>query len=186
MVRLALPADTVQFYNDGPEAPLTHERVIVEWEYRQAFAKAAGEVVQWDMPDPDAIQAAREARQRARLAAEVRVESSILYRHPHLDSEQIVYRKGHEAMAARTRGRCQALEMAKQLWWELSDAGVSDQAIRDSIMRPWFHDVADWAMKETKRYRVVPPPRPEDFMTGDQRRHARKEGERQSATDAGR
>lgn len=170
MVRLALPADTVPFYNDGPEAPSTHERVMVEWEYRQAFARAAGEVAQWTAPDLDAIQAAWDARERARSAAEVRVDCSILYGHPHLDSEQIVYRQGHEAMAARTRGRCQALVMANRLWRKLSDAGMSHQAIRETIMQPWFYEVADWAMRETKRYRVVPPPRPEDFMTGDQRR----------------
>ena len=134
MATLALPADTVRFYNDGPEHPLTGPQQVAEWHYRNAFHSGAKEVVAWDMPDPDAIYHAWEARAQAREAAEVRVSSSILFGHPHLESEQIVYRIGHEVAASRTRGRCQALEMAKQLWWELSDLGMADQQILQAAM----------------------------------------------------
>ena len=168
MATLVLPADTVRFYNDGPENPLTGQLQLAEWNYRDSFLAAAREVIEWDMPDPDAIYDAWEARVRAREAAQVLVPSSILFGNPDLDSEQIVYRLGHEAEASRTRGRCQALEMAKQLWWELGDAGMADEQILDSIMKPWHDEVATWALTKIDQS-LVPPPRPEDFLTPEQR-----------------
>ncbi len=170
MVRLALPPGTVQFYNDGPEAPRTPELQLAERHYRDAFLAGAREVVKWTLPNVFLIYRAWDERHSARSAAEVRVESSILYGHPHLESEQIVYRVGHEVAASRTRGRCQALEMANQLWWELRQGGVNDRQIVDSIMKPWLDKVQIWALARIDSQRVVPPPRPEDFMTGDQRR----------------
>jgi hypothetical protein len=35
MATLFLPANTVRFYNDGPEAPQTPELQLAEWHYRQ-------------------------------------------------------------------------------------------------------------------------------------------------------
>lgn len=168
MATLVLPADTVRFYNDGPENPLTGQLQLAEWNYRDSFLAAAREVIEWDMPDPDAIYDAWEARVRAREAAQVLVPSSILFGNPDLDSEQIVYRVGHEAEASRTRGRCQALEMAKQLWWELGDAGMEDEQILQSVMKPWLDEVATWALTKIDQS-LVPPPRPEDFLTPEQR-----------------
>lgn len=170
MATLALPADTVRFYNDGPEHPRTGPQQVAEWHYRSAFHAAAREVIAWDMPDPDVIDEAWESRARAREAAEVRVPSSILFGNSDLDSEQIVYRADHEVEASRARGRCQALEMAKQLWWELGDAGLDDEQIRSSIMAPWHNKVAMWAMRKIDPKFIAPPPRPEEFLTVEQHR----------------
>jgi putative DNA primase/helicase len=186
MATLFLPADTVRFYNDGPEAPQTPELQLAEWHYRQAFLAGAREVASWSVPNVFALAQIWDERAEARRAAEVRVASSILFGHPHLDSEQIVYRVGHEVAASQTRGRCQALEMAKQLWWELGDAGLGDQQIRDSIMKPWLNAVVVWAGRVIDPRRVDPPPRPEDFLTGDQRRmlEAAKEAPKPPAAKA--
>jgi hypothetical protein len=170
MATLFLPANTVRFYNDGPEAPQTPELQLAEWHYRQAFLAGAREVAGWSVPNVFSLAQIWDEREAARLAAEERVPSSILFGHPHLASEQIVYRVGHEIAASRTRGRCQALEMAKQLWWELGDAGLSDQQIRDAIMKPWLNAVVVWVGRAINPQRVDVPPRPEDFLTGDQRR----------------
>lgn len=169
MPTLALPANMVRFYNDGPEVPLTGPLQLAEWNYRNGFFGGAREVVKWDMPDPDEIEEAWEARRKAREAAQLLVPSSVLFGDPGLDSEQIVYRVGHEVEASRTRGRCQALEMAKQLWWELGDVGMHDEQILQSIMMPWHDSVAIWALSKIDQ-RLVPPPRPEDFLTAEQRR----------------
>lgn len=170
MVMLRLPPDTTQLYNDGPDFPLTGPLQLAEWNYRDAFLAGAREVIAWDMPDPETIQEAWDARKQAREAAQVLVPSSILFGHPHLESEQIVHRVGHEALASRTRGRCQALEMAKQLWWKLGDVGMEDRQILNSIMKPWYDKVAIWALTKIEPKRLVPPPRPEDFLSASLRR----------------
>lgn len=170
MATLALPNDTVQFYNDGPSIPTTGPLQLAEWHYREAFWKAADEVSLWTIPKILTICEAWDARDRARLAAEVRVPSSILYCNPLLESEQIVYRVGHEVEASRTRGRCQALEMAKRLWWELNDLDMADDVILATVMRPWLARVHQWAINGTYAPRLVPPPRPEDLLTNEQRR----------------
>ena len=75
--------------------------------------------------------------------------------------------------------------MANQLWWDLDDAGRGDQ-IRDSIMKPWLNAVVVWASGVIDPQRVDPPPRPEDFLTGDQRRmlNAAKESPKMPAAKA--
>ncbi len=170
MVLLTLPSDTVRLYNDGPEPPQTPELQLAEWTYRNAFVTAAREVAGWSLPNVFTISEARDARESARIAAEVCVPSSVLFSHPTLESEQIVYHAGHEVEAARTRGRCQALAMAECLWWQLCDAGLDHQQIRTSVMLPWLDQVEIWAVMGIESQRVVPPPRPEDFLTGSQRR----------------
>ncbi len=86
---LALPPDTVQFYNDGggpPKTPLLQE---AERAYRESYLAGAREVLTWDMPDPEVIDEAWQARKRARRAAEVFVPSSFMLGDPSMDSEHV-------------------------------------------------------------------------------------------------
>lgn len=170
MVTLNLPPKTVHLYNDGPEAPTTKALRLAERNYREAFLAGAREVVAWDMPDPEMIDDAWESRRQAREAAHVVVTSARLFGIPHLDSDQIVYRAGHEAEASRTRGRCQALEMAKQLWWELDEDLMTDEQVLDAIMKPWCRAVEGWAQSKVDPKYIDPPPRPEDFLSTEHRR----------------
>ncbi len=49
--------------------------------------------------------------------------SSFMFGDPRMDSEQIVYREGHDIDAALARGKHQAVELARQCWDELADQG---------------------------------------------------------------
>ncbi|MBM82292.1 MAG: hypothetical protein CMJ78_17130 [Planctomycetaceae bacterium] len=124
-----MPADTVQFYNDGPKRPLTGAQQVAESHYRQRFLAGAHEVIAWRTPDSNAINDAWGQRRRVRHAAEVHVPSSVLFGHPHLTGEQVVYRRGHEVEASRSRGRCQALEMARRQWEDLHSAGMENSEV---------------------------------------------------------
>jgi hypothetical protein len=86
MATLTLPADTVRFYNDGPDFPTTPLLMEAERAYRAAFAEAAGVVAEWDIPDCELIEAVWQDRRAARDRAEVLVSSAELYGNPELDS----------------------------------------------------------------------------------------------------
>ena len=51
-----------------------------------------------------------------------------MYGDPNMDSEQIVYREGHDIDAALARGKHQAVELARQCWDELADQGFPEDA----------------------------------------------------------
>jgi hypothetical protein len=140
----------VRFYNDGPDWPTTPELFAAERAYCGAFLAGAREAAQWSIPDIEAIEDARQARQKTREAAEV------------LAGEQIIYRAGHEVAAARARGRHQALEIAAQVWERAADRGLSDEQIADEVIGPWAANVARWATKEIDPAKIVVPPRPDD------------------------
>jgi hypothetical protein len=143
--------ELVRFYNDGPDWPTTPERrLAAEQAYRDAFLAGAREAATWPFPDVEAIENARQARQKTREAAEV------------LAGEQIIYRAGHEVEAASARGRHQALEIAAQGWERAADRGLSDEQIADEVIGPWVANVARWAAKEIDPARITIPPRPDD------------------------
>ncbi len=166
----ALPPNTVRFYEDGPDWPTTPERTEAELAYRESFVAAASEVAEWAAPDKDAIEQAWDERRQASRDAEVLVSSAELFGVPELNSEQIVFRVGHEVAASRTRGRVQAMEMARQLWWKLCEAGATHAQVARSVMLPWHEAVEAWATLEIDPKRIVPPPRPEDSVTEGFRR----------------
>ncbi len=165
----AFPPDTVQFYNDGGGPPKTLLLQEAERTYRESYLAGAREVVTWDMPDPESIDEAWQARKRARRSAEVFVPSSFMFGDPSMDSEQIVYRVGHEIEASRTRGRCQALELAKDIWWRLGDVGFTDDEVLSQVMRPWLADVELWARRPIAPDMWDVPTGPDDFLTDAQR-----------------
>jgi hypothetical protein len=142
--------ELVCFYRDGPDWPTTPKLLDAERAYRAAFAAGAREAAQWPFPDIEAIEDARQARQRAREAAEVVV------------GNQIVYRAGHEVETASARGKHQSLEIAAQVWERAADRGLSDERIADEVIGPWVETVARWAAKEIDPAKIVVPPRPDD------------------------
>lgn len=119
MVALALPADTVRFYNDGPAFPTTPLLQEAEREYRDAFSIGASATASWKEVPDDLLEAVWRTRREVRRRNEVFVPSSVMFGNPDMDSEQIVYRIGHEVEASRARGKVQALEIARQCWESL-------------------------------------------------------------------
>jgi hypothetical protein len=170
MSTLTLPGETVQFYNDGPDWPTTPLLQEAERAYREAYAEGARDVAEWDMPDPEMIDEAWQERRLAKRDAELIVPSAVVFGEGPWRGEQIIYRAGHEVAASRTRGRCHALELAKQLWWDLDDVGVADEEVIETIIKPWVQKVQEWAREEIHAKSLSPPPRPEDFLTEAQNR----------------
>lgn len=179
----ALPADTVQFYNDGPDWPTTALLQEAERAYREAYAEGARDVAEWDMPDPEMIDEAWQERRRVRSDAELVVPSAVVFGEGPWRGEQIIYRADHEVAASRTRGRCHALELAKQLWWDLDDAGVTDEEVIETIITPWVAQVQEWAREEIHPATISPPPRPEEFLTEAQNRMLDPKSQTQSIAE---
>lgn len=154
----------VQYYHDGaclfdPHliqlapawVPPEHVAIMAEQAYRDAYLAGAREAAAWDFPDIEAIEAAYQARRRAREAAEAGV-----------DKGRVLYRAGHEVEAARSRGRHHALEFAAQAWERFSDQGWPDERIAREIIAPWLPNVEQWAAGDIEPTRAVMPPRPDD------------------------
>jgi hypothetical protein len=81
-----------------------------------------------------------------REQAQVLVASSVFYRDPRLDGEQIVYVAGHEVEASRTRGRVPGFEFVRQCREELEKAGVAAGHIGPMIIMPWLTHVCPFAL----------------------------------------
>jgi hypothetical protein len=169
MATLALPADTVRFYNDGPDFPSSPLLLDAERAYRQAFAEAANLVAEWTTPDHEAIDAAWRDRRDARTKAEVLVSSAALFGNPELDSEQVLYRAGHDVEAARHRGRVQAFELAVQCWESLENQGVYEEAAGPLVMRPWAERVREWSLSKIDSATITGPPSPEECIDAGRR-----------------
>jgi hypothetical protein len=66
------------------------------------------------------------------------------------------YRPGHEAPAARLRGRHHALAYVAQSWDEVSDFDTFDHL----VLPAWLAAVEMWAQKPIRPRIISPPPRP--------------------------
>lgn len=161
-----IEASTVRFYNDGPEFPTTELLKVAERGYRAAYLRGAQAAAKWTEPDEDAIEDAWEERRDARRKAQVYVPSAILFGDPSMESEQILYRPAHEPRASQARGRCQALEVARQCWDAFTDSGVPGSFVREKILVPWLAKVEKWSA-EPVTDRLVTPPMPEDRLDED-------------------
>ncbi len=83
-----------------------------------------------------------------------------------MDSEQIVYREGHDIDAALARGKHQAVELARQCWDELADQGFPEDDIAPLVFRPWYEAVLKWAIGPVEPKKISAAPRPEEFVAG--------------------
>ena len=73
-----------RFYNDTGDLPTTPLLAEAERAFRDAFLVGAREASEWDFPNVDAVEAAREAREEARCQAEVLVTSGEAFQRPFL------------------------------------------------------------------------------------------------------
>ena len=169
MVALALPADTVRFYNDGPDFPTTPLLVEAERAYRDGFRCIAHLAPRWKHPPDDLRESLWRSRKDLRRQAEVLVPSSVMFGRPEMDSEQIVYRAGHDVAAARARGKVHACEFVMQCWEELAAHGISDEAVGSLVLKPWNDKVQEWAKEEIDPARIAIPPRPEECIPEEHR-----------------
>jgi hypothetical protein len=161
MTTLTIPSELVRFYNDGLEFATTPILVEAEQAYRSQFAEAASIVATWhDGPDYWAIEAAWEARRKARSSAERLVPSAELYGQPEMESEQVLYCSDHEIAAASARGRVQAFEIAVQDWEHLENEGVPTEVIGRLVMKPWSDRVRLWSRREIDSTTIELPPMP--------------------------
>ena len=159
-----LPAHTVPFYNDGPDAPWTPILAEAERAYRHAYSIGAWQTLRWQEPDDELIEKLWLARKAERQLAEVYVPSSFMYGDPNMDSDQIVYREGHDIDAALARGKHQAVELARQCWDELADQGFPEEDIAPLVFRPWYEAVLKWATGPVEPTKISAAPRPEEFV----------------------
>ncbi len=160
----ALPPDTVQFYNDSLDFPKTPLLMEAERAYRFGFMAAAAATSRWRSPDEEFIESLRRSRKDMRRRAEVLVPSSVLFGNPDMDSDQIVYRAGHDVNAANARGKHQAVEIARQCWEALEDEGYPEEQLAPLVLGPWIAQVRVWANEPIEPNRMIPPPRPEECI----------------------
>jgi len=141
----AKPDELLPSYEDGmldADHPLWEQ---AERAFRDAFLAAAQEASEWDSPDFEAIDAAREARREARERAQV--ERNGLY----------YYVPGHEIDAARTRGRHHGLVFVEQAW---EHPLASDRLPFE--LPAWYTRVARWTAEPLTPGKYSCPPRPDD------------------------
>ncbi len=169
MVTLALPADTVRFYNDGPDFPTTPLLTEAERAYRDGFRCVANLAPGWKRPPDDLRESLWRSRKDLRRQTEVLVPSSVMFGRPEMDSEQIVYRAGHDVAAARARGKVHACEFVMQCWEELEAHGIPDEAVGPLVLKPWNEKVQEWASEEINPKSISIPPRPEECIPDEHR-----------------
>lgn len=133
----------------------------VEREYRDAYRCAAGEVVDWCCPSFFDVFDAETSRRVAKDSMTVMVKLSA-----DDDTYYVCYRKGHEAMAARTRARHNAFLHAAKVWSCLSMLGVRHADIKSKFVIPWYAAICAWSRSEDLSPYL--PPRMCDPVTDDQ------------------
>lgn len=161
--------NTVRSYNDGPEFPTTPLLQEAESLYRTYYCFGAASTIHWLRPDVERIEQVRKTRQEVKRQAEVRVPSSVMFGNPDMDSEQIVYRTGHEIKASLARSQNQALEVALQCWELLQVRGMPLREIAHRVFRPWVEQLRVWADIPIDPKRIMIPARPEEFIPDEYR-----------------
>lgn len=161
--------NTVRSYNDGPEFPTTPLLQEAENLYRTFYCLGAASTIHWLRPDFERIEQVRKTRRDVKRQAEVRVPSSVMFGNPDMDSEQIVYRAGHEIKASLARSQNQALEVALQCWELLQVRGMPLREIAHRVFRPWVERLRVWADNPIDPKRIMIPPRPEEFIPDEYR-----------------
>ena len=161
--------NSVRSYNDGPEFPTTPLLQEAEGLYRTYYSLSAASTIHWLRPDEERIEQFRKTRREVKRQAEIRVPSSVMFGNPDMDSEQIVYRAGHEIKASLARSQNQALEVALQCWALLQVRRMPHLDIARRVFRPWVEQLRVWAKTPIDPQRIMIPPRPEEFIPDEYR-----------------
>lgn len=152
-------------YNDGPDFPTSPLLQQAEQAYREAYLLAVREAVRWSVFSKRILRAAWDERERVREQAEIWVPSALLLGDPLMESEQIVYRKGHEIAASRARGRVQAFEMIEQTQSKLFEAGYRGVTIRERVIKPWReYRIEPWAVTPIDPMKLDMPRWPMEWL----------------------
>ena len=160
-------AQVVSIYDDGagwPNATAEKERA-----FRQGFLEEARRVVrEWTNPDDATFdpfgeeQAARQLRLRTK-------ERYTIYRPGYgpncagRKTYHVGYWPGHDAPAARLRGRHHALAYVTQSWDDVRDFDAFDKL----VLPAWLAAVERWAQEPIKMGLTIAPPRPLSIMRAD-------------------
>ncbi|MCL4211250.1 MAG: AAA family ATPase [Phycisphaeraceae bacterium] len=142
-----------RWYDDGPSSKRYDgsDPIEVERAFRAAFIDAAREVAAWGEPACDVVEAAWAVRREAYEGARVLVPSADYFgitdkgQRARYIGEQVVYRLGHAVVAARARGRHQAVAMTFDAWLRLSGRGLADEQIVEVLIPAWLAEVEAWA-----------------------------------------
>jgi hypothetical protein len=159
-----LPAIHEPFYRDGPTWPHEPGRDAIERAYRDAFHVAAREAALWTKCDDGQVKAAWTERHKARKDGRIVLPDGVYG-----------YEPSHEVEAARTRGRVQALEFARECREKLAKEQVPEEFVRSFVLKTWSQAVGHWALTPLA-LTVCPPPHPLCELTEDQRRALRTLG----------
>ncbi|MBM4020291.1 MAG: hypothetical protein FJ288_18550 [Planctomycetes bacterium] len=143
-------------YDDGagwPNSSIEKERA-----FRQGFLEEARRVVrEWPGPDNEAFDPFGEEEVAHRLRLRVRERYSVYGRgDAGRKTYHLGYRPGHEAPAARLRGRHHALAYVTQSWDEVTDFDTFDNL----VLPAWLAAVEKWAVQPFHPDAPEPPPRP--------------------------
>jgi hypothetical protein len=164
-----LPEGTVALYDDGPNHPETPVQHQAEAAYRAAFAAAIRSACTWEDLDEDRLAAARRDRATVKRQMEIPIATAELWNAPDLDSEQIVYRAGHEVAAASARGTMQGLEAVARCWKALKLNHIPEVAIGPVVIQPWAQQVDAWAAAPINPKLIIPPPAWDDCISPEER-----------------
>jgi len=159
-----LPTIHEPFYRDGPTWPHEPGRDAIEHAYRNAFLGAAREAALWRELNDGQVKAAWTERHKARKDGRIILPDGVYG-----------YERGHEVEAARTRGRVQALEFARECWENLAKEHVPEEFVRSFVLKTWSQAVGHWALTPPA-LTVCPPPHPLCELSEDQRRALRTLG----------
>jgi hypothetical protein len=148
----------VSHYDDGAGWP--NETREKERAFRQGFLEEARRVVrEWIAPLGDAFEPFRQEKAAHNLRLRVR-ERYTVYRAGYgpncagRKTYHLGYRPGHEAPAARLRGRHHALAYVTQSWDEVFDSDTFDHL----VLPAWLAAVEQWASKPIRPRIISPPP----------------------------
>nr|OQB78879.1 MAG: hypothetical protein BWX88_05040 [Planctomycetes bacterium ADurb.Bin126] len=160
-------AQAVNIYDDGAGWPnATAEK---EHAFRQGFLEEARRVVrEWTDPDDATFDPFGEEQAALHLRLRTK-ERYTIYRPGYgpncagRKTYHVGYRPGHEAPAARLRGRHHALAYVTQSWDDVRDLDAFDKL----VLPAWLVAVERWAREPIKMGLTIAPPRPLSIMRAD-------------------
>jgi hypothetical protein len=168
-----------RFYDDGAWCrfwPADEAEVLqAERAFRDAFVETAHKILAWRSVDTKAIAAAWRARQRAMRRAEVLIPSADYFgvidpeKRRRLGGRQVAYQPGHRVEASRLRGIHHAMVYVEQGWEEGCADGAARGLFTAFVLPAWVIAADQWAALPIRLGRCMPPPRPLEALTAEQR-----------------
>jgi hypothetical protein len=168
-----------RFYDDGAWCrfwPADEAEVLqAERAFRDAFVETAHKILASRSVDTKAIAAAWRARQRAMRQAEVLIPSADYFgvtdpeKRRRLRARQVAYQPGHRVEASRLRGIHHAMVYIEQGWEEARTERAAWGFFAAFVLPAWASAVDRWAALPIRLGRCMPPPRPLEVLTAEQR-----------------